>query len=98
MINRLARACKNLSDHPRIVGTNASAIANARIKWPASIKNVAIHASMHAESMPFAMLLATRRCARVHPVIPVIRSRSALPNNVRELMNHDIINFFNYNI
>jgi len=87
MIKLLARACKNLSDHLRIVGTNVSAIANAQTKWPASIKNVAIHVLTHVESMPFAMLLVTHRCVRVHLVILVIRLHSALPNNVRELLN-----------
>jgi len=73
---------------------NASVIANARIKWPVSTKNVAIHASMHAESMPFVTLLAIHRCALVHPVILAIHSRSALPNNVRELMTYDVNEFF----
>lgn len=83
MINLLVRACKNLLDHPRIVGTNVSAIASAQTKWLASIKNVAIRASTHAASMPFAMSLATRQCARVLPVTLAIRLRSVLPSNVR---------------
>jgi len=84
MINPLAHACKNLSDHPRIAGTSVSAIANVRTKWPVSIKNVAIRASMHAALMLFAMLLVTHRCARVPPAIPAIRLHSVLLNNVRE--------------
>lgn len=84
MINPLAHACKNLLDHPRIVGTSVSAIANARTKWPVSIKNVVIRASTHAALMLFAMLLAIHRCARVPPAILAIRLHSVLLNNVRE--------------
>lgn len=84
MINLLAHACKNLLDHPRTVGLSVSAIANARTKWLASTKNVAIRASTHAASMPFAMLLVTHRCAHALPVTLAIRLRNVLPNNVRE--------------
>lgn len=91
MINPLARACKNLSDHPRTVDTSVLAIANVPIKWPASIRNVAIRASVPAELMPFAMLSATHRCARVYPVTLAIRLRNVLLNNVRTRMNYIFI-------
>lgn len=86
MIDLLAHACKNLSDHPRIAGTNVSATANARTKWPASIKSVAIRVLMPAALMPFVMLLVIRRCARVPPVILAIHLHNVLLNNVREFL------------
>jgi len=90
MINPLAHACKNLLDHPRTVGLSVTVIANARTKWLALIKNVAIRASMHAASMPFAMLLVTHRCAHAPPAILAIRLRNVLPNNVREFFKRII--------
>jgi len=94
MINLLARAYKNLLDHPRTAVTNVSAIASAQTKWLASTKNVAIRASMHAASMLFAMLLVTRRCARALLVTLVIHLRSVLLNNVRGLKNNLNIQIF----
>lgn len=93
MTNPLAHVCKNLSDHPRTVDTSASATASVRIKWPASIRNVVIHALALVDSMPFATLLVTRLCARVQPVTLAIRLLSVLPNNVRKKLNYSNVIF-----